>query len=152
MITGLNKLCGRTNAFTFLFYPDPDNDITSDFLFEFLNSCQVPSCVSPLHDQDIDYVDVSTGEAIMKKAHYHVVIDYGSGKTVSPVQLFDLLYPIRDYIGIAPVDRLTSDDDTTKINNTCRAFKCNNQVKNMRSVLRYFKHLDQIHRKYDNLH
>lgn len=140
MLSGLTKLCGRTNAFTFLFYPQDEYD--SNYLFTFLEGLNIPSCVSPLHDQDIDRVDPYTGETFFKDLHFHVALDFGSGKTISPSQLFDYLYPIRDHIGIVPLDRLTEDSSQLDIEKYCRAFKMNNQIHNMRSTLRYFKHLD----------
>ena len=60
MLSNLNKLCGRTNAFTFLFYPKEEKDVK--LLYDFLNSCKVPSCVSPLHDHDVNEINVETGE------------------------------------------------------------------------------------------
>lgn len=144
MLTGLYKLTGRSNAFTFVFYPQGEFD--SDYLFTFLWNCNIPSIVSPCHDQDIDHVDPSSGEITFKDSHYHVALDFGSGANITPNQLFDLLLPIRDHIGIAPVDRLTNDDDEQKINNTCRAYRMNNIIHNMRSTIRYFKHLDHPHK------
>lgn len=140
MLSILNKLCGRTNAFTFLFYPKEENDIK--LLYDFLNSCKVPSCVSPLHDHDINEINVETGEVEYKKKHFHVVIDYGSGCNKSISQMFDLIEPIRSYIAISNLDKLTEDSPDHKVFACVKLWKNENCVKNMRSLLRYFKHLD----------
>ena len=86
MLTGLYKLTGRSNAFTFVFYPQGEFD--SDYLFTFLWNCNVPSIVSPCHDQDIDHVDPSTGEITYKDTHYHVALDFGSGANIAPKPAF----------------------------------------------------------------
>lgn len=140
MLSILNKLCGRTNAFTFLFYPKCDDDIR--FLFDFLNNVKVPSCVSPIHDHDINEIDVNTGEVEYKPKHFHVVIDYGSGQNKTVSQMFDLIMPIRSLVAIAPLDRLTEDDSEIKIQAAVKVWKSENCVKNMRTLIRYFKHLD----------
>lgn len=152
MLSEINKLVGRTSAFTFLFYPTSefdgfswqfaDLDSNKALLFEFLNSIKIPSCVSPFHDKDIDSVDVLTGVTILKKPHYHVVIDFGSGSNKSVSQFFDLILPIRNYVGLPALDRFEDMSDLEHIQIDVRIFKLNNMVKNMRSLLRYFKHLD----------
>ena len=140
MLSILNKLCGRTNAFTFLFYPKSEED--KQFLFDFLANIKVPSCVGPLHDQDINEINVNSGEVEFKDPHFHVVIDYGSGQNKTVSQMFDLIQPIRKFVGIAPLDRLTEDDSEIKVSAAVKVWKNENCVKNMRSLLRYFKHLD----------
>lgn len=59
----INKLIPRTNAFTFIFWiQDQENSLDQDrnLLYTFLSSLGVPSCVSPLHWQDVNEVDVVT--------------------------------------------------------------------------------------------
>ena len=135
--TQINKLCGRSSAITFLFwiqnYPD-SLDKDRAFLFNFLSGIKLPSCVSPLHDKDINEINIDTGEIEYKKAHFHVAVDAENQKAVK--QWFDILLPIRDYISISPFDK--SDD----IEQCVRIWKNENNIKNMRSLLRYFKHLD----------
>lgn len=135
--TEINKLCGRSTAVTFLFwiqnYPE-SLDQDKSFLFNFLLSLKLPSCVSPLHDRDVNEIDPDTGEVEYKKPHFHVVIDAENQKAVK--QWFDMLIPVREYISIAPFDRSEKLDQCVKI------WKQENNVKNMRSLLRYFKHLD----------
>ena len=140
MLSILNKLCGRTNAFTFLFYPKSEED--KQFLFDFLANLKVPSCVSPLHDQDINEIDVISGEVQYKDPHFHVAIDYGSGQNKTVSQMFDLIQPIRKFVAIAPLDRLTEDDSEIKVSAAVKVWKNENCIKNMRTLLRYFKHLD----------
>ena len=108
MLTKINKLCGRTSAFTFLFWIQSPESLDQDksLLFNFLNSIHVPSCVSPLHDRDVNEINLDTGEVEYKKPHFHVVIDYGSGSNKTPSQFFDLIDPIRSYISVANLDRL----------------------------------------------
>ena len=139
-LSKLNTLCGRSSAFTFLFYPTDSHG--SDFLYEFLNSLKIPSCVSLLHDQDVVSTDVITGEVEYKKAHFHVVIDFGSGANKSWKQVFDLLEPIKDFIALAPLDKLNEDSSDQEVRSAVNVWKMNNVVHNMRSCLRYFKHLD----------
>ena len=144
MLSVVNKLCGRTSAFTFLYWIQSDESLDQDksLLFDFLNGIHVPSCVSPLHNRDINEIDPETGEIEYKKWHFHVVIDFGSGANKTPSQFFDLIEPIRKYISVANLDRLTEDSSEEKISNTVKVWKNENCVKNMRSLLRYFKHLD----------
>ena len=144
MLTKINKLCGRTSAFTFLFWVQSPESLDQDksLLFNFLNSIHVPSCVSPLHDRDVNEINLDTGEVEYKKPHFHVVIDYGSGSNKTPSQFFDLIDPIRSYISVANLDRLSEDSPESKIANCVKLWKNENCVKNMRSLLRYFKHLD----------
>ena len=138
----INKRCGRSTAITFLFYLQKDHDPNDDrsLLFNFLLSLKLPSCVSPLHDKDVNEIDVGTGVIEYKPSHYHIVIDAENQKAVS--QWFDYLYPIRDYVSIAPFDRLDESNYFSKIDNVVKVWKNENNVKNMRSLLRYFKHLD----------
>lgn len=135
--TQINKLCGRSSAITCLFwiqsYPE-SLDQDRALLFNFLSCLKLPSCVSPLHDKDINEIDVDTGEVEYKKAHFHFVVDAENQKAVK--QWFDILAPIREYISIAPFDR------SENIEQCVRVWKNENNVKNMRSLLRYFKHLD----------
>lgn len=138
----INKRCGRSTAITFLFYLQKDHDPNEDrsLLFNFLLSLKLPSCVSPLHDKDVNEIDADTGVIEYKPSHYHVTIDAENQKAVS--QWFDYLYPIRDYIAIAPFDKLDETNYFSKIDNVVKVWKNENNVKNMRSLLRYFKHLD----------
>lgn len=140
MLSILNKLCGRTNAFTFLFYPKSEED--KRLLFDFLANLKVPSCVSPLHDQDLNEIDVNTGEVEYKDPHFHVALDFGSGQNKTVSQMFDLIYPIRDFVSIAPLDRLDETSTEDEIKRVIRVWKTQNVIKNMRTLLRYFKHLD----------
>ena len=161
----LNKNVGRFSAFTFIFWCQNDHDdIESDkiywrnYLYTFLSSLRVPSAVSPIHDQDINEVDSVSGEVEFKKPHFHVVIDFGSGSNKSIKQIYDLINPIRQYISIAPFDESVpdvdsvlhdfdvsnliynvDDDEFTKVR---KVWLSSNSVRNMRSLLRYFKHLD----------
>lgn len=161
----INSEVGRFTAFTFIFWDQDDHEdpISSkiywrDYLFTFLSSIKVPSAVSPCHDQDINEVNSVTGEVEFKKVHWHVVIDFGSGQNKTIKQIYDLIRPIRKYISIAPWDEciwdyneilndfdlssniLDSDDD--QFNKVKKVWMCSNAVRNMRSLLRYFKHLD----------
>lgn len=157
--TDINKKVGRTTAFTFLFWVDPENvNVSTSLLFTFMRSIRVAGAVSPLHDMDINEVDSVTGEVEYKKPHYHCVIDFGSGNNKTVKQCFDLIDPIRDYISIAPFDKLFNFDDLSIINdslgsflpdkdkdyfdNVCQLWKSSNCVRSMRSLLRYFLHLD----------
>ena len=138
--TYLNKNLPRVTAFTFVFYPSDisfDDDLLT--LQTFLSFLGVPSCVSPLHDKDIDHVDLETGETILKPLHFHVVIDFGNNKTIE--QCFELINPIRKYVAIAPFDKITSPEDP-ELPKVIKVWKSNNVVRNMRTLLRYFKHLD----------
>ena len=161
----LNKNVGRFSAFTFVFwcqnsYDDPVTDINywRNYLYSFLSSLRVPAAVSPCHDRDINEVDTYTGLCEYKKAHFHVVIDFGSGSNKSIKQIYDLINPIRSYISIAPFDESvpdcdsvladfdissliynSDDDEFTKVK---KVWLSSNSVRNMRSLLRYFKHLD----------
>ena len=139
----INKLIPRTNAFTFIFWiQDQENSLDQDrnLLYTFLSSLGVPSCVSPLHWQDVNEVDVVTGETEFKKWHFHFVLDFENAKK-SVNQVYDLLDPIRSYISLPPLDLITSEDDP-KLENCVKVFKNEVMVKNMRTLLRYFKHLD----------
>lgn len=144
MLSYLNKKCGRTTAFTFLFYVKDfeSREAAESTLFTFLNSIKIPSLVSPLHDKDNDGVYLETGELIMKPGHFHVLIDYGSGNNKTVSQMFDLIQPIREYIGIANLDKITEDTPEYKVNAIISVWKNENCVRNMRSLIRYFKHLD----------
>lgn len=133
----IHKLIGRFTAVTFLYYPDQDFiEESSNRLFRFLDLLGVPSAVSPLHDKDIIRIDEDTGNVEYKKPHYHVVIDYGSGNNKTFKQFFETIIPIRDHIAIAPFDKCGNWDKCAKI------WIMNNKVRNMRTLLRYFKHLD----------
>lgn len=136
----IGSLAGRSSAFTFLFYPECSGDC--DLLFTFLDSLNIPSCVSPFHDKDVISTDIVTGDVEYKKAHYHVLLDFGSGSNKSFIQVFDILQPIRDKIALAPLDKLDSNSSDQEIRNVVKVWKMNNVVHNMRSTLRYFKHLD----------
>ena len=137
---------GTPFAITFVFYPyqnikkwDPyDPDIVpideSDVLFNFLKELLIESAVSPLHCYD---KDPDSDEKYYKKPHYHVVLTLGSGGKKSIRQWFTLLDPIRDYIAIAPFDKGDSD-----LESVVKAFNLDNKVHKMRSLLRYFAHMD----------
>ena len=92
----LNDKSLRRVAITFLFWAEHDYNV----LASFLSSLKVPCLVSPLHDKDIDERNCETGEIQYKKAHYHVIVEIGTLKTV--LQWFSILSPIRYYISIAP--------------------------------------------------
>lgn len=143
---------GTPFAITFVFYPfhnmtfwNPnDSNITSDkvimldfsnVLFDFLKELKIESCVSPLHQFDID-PDISDKE-VYKLPHYHVVLTLGSGGKKSIRQWFELLNPIRDFISIAPFDEGEKD-----LESVSRVFNQRNKVHKMRSLLRYFAHID----------
>ena len=132
-------------AITFLFYPfhnlisgtwDPDHvpeDLIDDtqILFDFLLDLKIESAVSPLH-----CMDINKGHGY-KDPHYHVMITLGSGGKKSIKQWFELIDPIRDYVAIAPFDKGNSSFD-----DCCKVWNHDNKVNKMRSLLRYFKHLD----------
>lgn len=72
----------RTRNFATVVYPDsaPDNWLSA------LEDTHVTSCVSPLHDQDVN----PDGE--VKKAHYHVIIMFDSVKTSEQAkEIFDTI-------------------------------------------------------------
>lgn len=137
---------GTPFAITFVFYPyqniknwDPyDPDIVpvdeSDVLFNFLKELHIESCVSPLHCYD---KDPDSDDKYYKKPHYHVVLTLGSGGKKSIRQWFVLLEDIRDYIAIAPFDK--GDKDLEAV---AKKFNEDNKVHKMRSLLRYFAHMD----------
>lgn len=150
---------GRTTAFTVVYWLQSDDiDSEKSFLFKFLSSCGVPCCCSPLHDEDINELETSSGDVEFKKAHFHLVFDFGSGQNKTVKQCFELIEAIRDYISIAPFDKFVSFDefdfldhefeifspDTVYDNfaRCCQVWKKGNVVRNMRSLLRYFCHLD----------
>lgn len=68
----------RTRNFATVVYPEsaPEGWLTT------LQECKVPVFVSPLHDKDVN----PTGEP--KKAHYHVIVMYGSVKTPEQAREF----------------------------------------------------------------
>lgn len=139
--------CKLPFAITFLFYPyqglsdsyDPnDFDFNnfpdySDVLYHFLSDLMIESCISPLHCFDVD-PDMNSK---YKLPHYHVLITLGSGGKKSVRQWFELLEPIRDFISIAPFDKGDSDLETC-----CKVWNRKNKVNKLRSLLRYFKHMD----------
>lgn len=139
--------CKLPFAITFLFYPyqglsdsyNP-NDLDfynfqdySDVLYHFLSDLMIESCISPLHCFDVD-PDMNSK---YKLPHYHVLITLGSGGKKSVRQWFELLEPIRDFISIAPFDKGDSDLETC-----CKVWNRKNKVNKLRSLLRYFKHMD----------
>lgn len=139
----INKLISRTNAFTLIFWiQDGENSLDQDtsLLFSFLSNIKVPSCVGPLHNQDVNETDVITGETEFKKWHYHFVLDFDKTKK-SVSQLYDLIAPIRKYVSLPPLDQIESEEDP-RLENCIKVFKNEIIVKNMRSCIRYFKHLD----------
>lgn len=68
---------GRTRCWTIIFYPDsaPEN------WREIIESWGCETYISPLHDRDIN----ADGE--VKKAHYHVVLKFGSNSKKSLAQI-----------------------------------------------------------------
>ena len=82
----INKLIPRTNAYTFIFLDSGSRKILLikilNFYMIFLSNLGVPSCVSPLHSQDINEIDVETGETEFKKWHFHFVLDFENAKKV----------------------------------------------------------------------
>ena len=140
MLSSVIKSCGRTSAFTFLVYPTCEEDRNK--LFDFLSNLKVPSCLSPLHNKDVNEINTETGETEFKKEHYHCVIDFGSGANKTVSQMFDLITPIRDMAAIANLDKIDEKTDPIKASAIIKVWKNENCVKNMRSLLRYFKHLD----------
>ena len=145
----LNKEVGRCTSFTFVFWDqDPVNYSSYLKLCSFLNSLKVPSCFSPEHDRDSDECDPDSLEPIPKPSHWHVVIDFGSGNNKTINQCFELLDPIREFISIAPFDKLPDYDfhedpkQEEYFQKCVKVWKNENLVRNMRTLLRYFKHLD----------
>lgn len=72
----------RSVSWVFVAYPEslPDNWI------DLLTETMVSFCISPLHDKDLD----ATGE--LKKAHWHVILSYGSKKSFNQVkEITDML-------------------------------------------------------------
>ena len=140
MLSSVIKMCGRTSAFTCLIYPTCEEDQKK--LLDFLANCKVPCCLSPFHDHDVNEINTDTGEVEYKKGHYHCVFDFGSGANKTISQMFDLIAPIRDMVAIANLDKITNQTDPKKVEAIVKVWKNENCVKNMRSLLRYFKHLD----------
>ena len=163
--TKINREVGRVTSFTFIFwdqddYEDPYSSILywQNYLYTFLESLKVPAAVSPCHRFDINEVDASTGLIEFKKVHWHVVIDFGSGQNKTIKQIFDMIRPIRKYISIAPwddyaealdyildandVSNLIFADEDSDFEKIKKVWLTCNVVRNMRSLLRYFKHLD----------
>lgn len=139
----INKLIPRTNAYTFIFWiQNQENSLDQDtkFLYDFLSNLGVPSCVSPLHSQDVNEIDVQTGETEFKKWHFHFVLDFENAKK-SVSQVYDLLEPIRSYLSLPNLDFISSEQDPM-LEKYVKVFKNEIMVKNMRTLLRYFKHLD----------
>lgn len=139
----INKLIPRTNAYTFIFWiQDQEKSRLQDtqLLYDFLSNIGVPSCVSPLHCQDINEIDVNSGETEFKKWHYHFVLDFENAKK-SVSQVYDLIEPIRKYLSVPALDLISSEDDPM-LEKYVKVFKNEIMVKNMRTLLRYFKHLD----------
>lgn len=160
----LNNKVGRVTAFTFIFWDQRDRDDSlsywESYLFSFLSSLRVMAAVSPCHNLDINEINTDTGEIEYKYPHWHVVIDFGSGNTKTIKQIFDLISPIRDFISITPWDKYFDDDVLFSLSKdfdiSCDLFSDDdddftklkklwlnaNVVRCMRSLLRYFKHLD----------
>lgn len=140
----LNDKSLRRVAITFLFWAEHDYNV----LATFLGSLKVPCLVSPLHDKDINEINADTGEIEYKKPHYHVIVEVGTTKTV--LQWYRYLEPIRDFISLAAfdkhdfsifssVDEIRSCDWANKI---LYVWEEENSIKNMRGLIRYFRHLD----------
>ena len=160
----LNQQVGRVTSFTFIFWDQRDRfdseKYWESYLFSFLSGLRVMAAVSPVHNKDINEIDVDTGVIEFKHSHWHVVIDFGSGNTKTIKQIFDLLMPIRSFISITPWDKYFDDDKLHDLANdfdiSCDLFNSDdddfkklkklwlnaNVVRCMRSLLRYFKHLD----------
>lgn len=151
----LNDKSLRRTAITFTYWVTPDNDYIK--LATFLGSLKVGCLVSPLHDKDVNRIDPDTGEIEYKKAHYHVIVDIDALKTI--IQWFQILAPIRDAVSLAPWDRYDTsmiefveqmrNKDTLKaigsdpkISDVLKVWEEENSIKNMRGLVRYFKHLD----------
>lgn len=151
----LNDKSLRRVAITFVYWVTPTNDYVK--LATFLGSLKVACLVSPLHDKDINSIDPDSGEVKYKDPHYHVIIDIDSLKTI--IQWFQLLSPIRNCISLAPWDRYDTsmiefveqmrNKDTLKaigadpkICDVLKVWEEENSIKNMRGLVRYFKHLD----------
>ena len=149
----LNDKVFRRVALTFVYWVKGENDYIK--LATFLSGLKVPCLVSPLHDKDKD--SNSSDIDKFKDPHYHVIIDIGALKTIN--QWFQILEPIRDAISLAPFDKY----DFSEIENVeqLRSKSClvslgldpilysivkvweeENSIKNMRGLVRYFKHLD----------
>lgn len=95
----------RTRGFAFVVYPDSAPENWRDILDEL----HVQWAESPLHDKDSD---PGTGER--KKAHWHVLLNFDSVKTIDQVK--DLIKPLNCTIPIA--------------------------VNSVKGMVRYFAHLD----------
>ena len=70
----LNKEVGRVTSFTFVFWVQDDHEDSEsskiywrDYLYSFLSNIKIPSACSPLHDKDIDKVDMLSGDCKFKK-------------------------------------------------------------------------------------
>lgn len=99
----------RARSWTAVVYPDSAVENWMDVLGEQL----VEAMVSPLHDMDVE----PTGE--VKKAHYHVVVQFSNPTTYSKAkEIFDLLG------AVVPPE------------SSCR-------VKDLKQMARYLCHLDQ---------
>lgn len=69
---------GRSNLWAFIIYPDSWPEDWQDIISSF----HVPAAVSPLHDADLN------GDGSEKKAHRHVLLNFGSGKKKSEEQVY----------------------------------------------------------------
>lgn len=152
----LNEKSLRRVALTFVYWVKDEADY--NLLATFLGSLKVPCLVSPLHDHDINETNCDDGTVEMKPPHYHVIIDMqGNPKTIN--QWFALLSPIRDYISIAPFDRYDFSEITNLeelrsksclinlgldpiLHSVLKVWEEENSIKNMRGLIRYFKHID----------
>lgn len=67
----------RVRAWSFILYPD---SLPNDWLHEFEN-LQIPVCISPLHDKDVNELDEE-----QKKPHYHVIMYFEGKKSFNQVK------------------------------------------------------------------
>lgn len=144
----------RRTALTVVFWCASDEDDhvidydKANILYNFALHCIVPSCCSPIHDQDVNSIDADTGEVHYKKVHIHYVVDMGKLQTIR--QWLKFFEPIRDMISIAPFDNYDFSDLneadpsgwSEKFKDILRVWENENSVKNMRGLLRYFHHWD----------
>lgn len=73
---------GRSRVWAFVAYPEslPENWL------DYLTDTHIECCISPLHDKDLN----PTGN--VKKAHYHVILKFGSHKSYE--QVLELIEPL----------------------------------------------------------
>lgn len=109
----------RKRAWTCVVYPE---SAPEDWR-EILHSQGVAYDISPLHDKDLN------AEGEFKKPHYHVILDFGAGKTQSgdgAIEIFDLIG------GVYPDPKKNRQE-----------FLKSCKVKKIESAWRYLCHLDE---------